>query len=785
MLRDLRSAWRSLAKNPGFTTVAVLALGLGLGLSTTMFAVLDAVVHPYVAYRNPERLFNVSWRYATRRRVADWSFVYRALRDETRSFDGVALLVGDRLPLNPASDGAEIWFERASPRYFDLVGVRPERGRLFNEHDAEDVALVSAGTWRHIFGGRQSLAGATLTLGERVYHVVGVLPRGIEGTAWLPLPAGSEDGAVRVGVYARAVVRLKDGVTLEQADSELVSLGRLVTARYSEPDLPVVFHLWPMTAQREEVRDIHKAMVGAALAVLLIACVNLAHLMLARGTAKRAELALRMALGASRATVTRFMLAECALITLGGAVLGALGAVWGSAVLANRMPPSVNWVGLVEPHLSWRVFALAAIAAAGSAIIFGLIPAARVAARLDVTEPLKESAGTTTGRRRQHYSPLVVAETGVALVLLMGGGLLLRTVYWLEQAPLGYEPSTLLEAFVAGTARHDSARVPTRWIDVLAAARFAPGVRDAAYRLNGPLVGGAVTAEMTSDTPRVITMLSYSIVSPSYLEVLGLPVLRGRNFEPGDANGSGVAILDAVAAEQLYPGQDPIGHMVKLGAPRYAAPSVPIVGVVRSPLATLEGDIYTRHPSLWVAQSPPDARGAAILVRMSSGSPRVAVDLRQRLRELPGVLFATVQRYDADREAALTSRRFLADVFVGMGVVALALAALGLYGVLAYAVNQRMREFGVRVALGADARQLRGMILHDGLVMLLGGIGLGAFVALAAARYLDAVLVAVLPSDVVSLVLSETVLLAVGLAAALAPARRAARANPLDILRAV
>jgi hypothetical protein len=272
-------------------------------------------------------------------------------------------------------------------------------------------------------------------------------------------------------------------------------------------------------------------------------------------------------------------------------------------------------------------------------------------------------------------------------------------------------------------------------------------------------------------------------VSASYLTVRGLPILRGRDFEPGDAAGAGVAILDALAAQQLYPGQNPVGHMLKLGKPLSRAAWIPIVGVVRSP-RDLEGEgRYAPQPHIFVSMSDSQAHGG-MLIRTLTNDRKTATTIVQRLQEMPGVGGVGMWPYDFQRQSDIISRGFLAKMFVAMGAVALGLAALGLYGVLAYAVSRRMREFAVRIALGAEPHQLRTMVLHDGLVMLLAGIGVGAFAALMASRWLDSVLIAVLPSDVVTLVISEAVLITVGLAAALGPARRASRANPMDILRA-
>lgn len=779
---SLRYALRSLAKSPGFVAVAILALGLGLGMSSTMFAVLDAVMHPYVAYRDPATLFQVNWWFGRRNPMRPPE-LYRFLRDQSHAFAAVLPVERTQLVLQAPGGEEEIFVTRVPPRYFPVTGVTVERGRSFTEADGDNVAVLSAGLWRHLFGKRRSLQGAVVTLGDRIYPVVGVMPRGAPGSsAWLPQPASIETDNVSAR-YVRPFVRLKQGVTREQAAAELKTLARLLTDRFGAHDAPFAFELVPSVWPREALRDIHKAMVGSALAVLLIACVNLAHLMLARGLAKRRELALRMALGASRAAVIRQMFAECAVIALGGAVLGGFVTLWGADLLQNRMPPEVAWIGLVRPQLSWRVFALATLAAAASAVLFGLVPAVRVALDVNVTEPLKDDSGTTTGRVRQRYSPLVVCEVALALVLMMGGGLLLRTVHQLQREDPGFDSRTLFRAFVFSRAAPDSADAPRRREELLTMIRGMENVAGVAFGTRRQPPGGTLTAEMAEDSTRTITTQTYEVVSPEYLTILGLPILRGRGFEPGDAVSSSVAIIDPIAAQRLYPNQDPLGKMIKLGAPASNAPWVPIIGLVRSPHVLESGDRYAPQPAVFVARADRETRGN-LLIRTRSAAARTAAQMQARIRAL-GVAGAFVIPYDYERQAELASRGFLARVFVGMGTVALALAALGLYAVLAYAVSRRMREFAVRLALGGDPRGLLRLVLHDGLVMLLAGIGLGAFLALAASRLLDAVLIAVLPSDVTSLVLCEVVLLAVGLAAALGPARRAMRADPMAILRAV
>jgi predicted permease len=772
----LRFAWRSLLRSPGFVVIAVLALGLGLGLSTTMFAVLDAVVNPFMPYRDPETLFTVHWWYNMRQGSLSPGVMYASVKD-ARSFSDVVPIAFERLALETADDIRDVFTARVTPNFFAVTGVPPSRGRGFVASDGEDVVVLSDELWRGVFGRRRSLSGATVKLGSRTYTVVGVMPRGSivpnYASAWLPLDPSVVRGD------PMPLVRLRPGLAKAVADAELTAISRTLTTAYARPDYPISLELVTVRERKEELRDIQKAMIGAALGVLLIACVNLAHLMLARGLAKRRELALRMALGAGRTVVVRQMFAECAIITLAGSALGALAAVWGADVLTNRMTPQLGWIGLVVPQLSWRVFALGAVAAAGSAVLFGLLPAIRVALMVDVTEPLKDGSGTT-GRSRQRYSPLVVMEVGLALMLMMGGGLLLRTIHQFRRVEYTFDARGLLSADFSLRWTHDDS-VTIRSSVLLAAVANVPGVKDLAFAsyLRSP---GGITAEMVPGDSIRRLQGGPSVVSWRYLHVIGLAILKGRDFEPGD---SAVAIINPVAALRLYPKDDPVGHMIKIGAPNGAGQWIRIIGVARSPRALSGDDLARDGPMVWmVTRDRAIARGS-LLIRTAPDDVRVPIAVKRVLHDIPNRAWSSVQRYDEWRDAELESRAFLAKMFVTMGTVALFLSALGLYGVLAYAVNQRMREFAVRIALGAEARQLFRMVMHDGAVMLLAGVGIGAFGALTASKLLDAVLTAVLPSDVISLVACEVVLLGVGFAAAFAPARRAVRANPLDILRAV
>jgi predicted permease len=794
-LRDLRYALRSLKKSPGFVAVAVVSLALGLALVTSMFAILDAATHPWVPYRDPDRLYDVRYWMASRDQRFSPAWVVAALRERTRAFETILPYGAQPMRLGAQGEaggdaGPDVVVASVPPSLVGVLGVRPSQGRMLQSTDVgSGAAVVSDALWRQRFAGRRGLAGATLALGDQRYTVIGVMPRGMgfpfNASVWLPLPDSLEGLPSNA---ASVMVKLKPGVTREGANAELAAVAAYLTRTYHVESAPFAFYVNPLRDDPMRLSDIHYAMLGAALAVLLIACANLANLMLARGFAKRREVALRLALGASRGAAVRLMFTECALLTTAGAVLGVAFSLWGVKILQARVPRQLWWLGIVRPALSWRVFVLAALAAAAAAVLFGLLPAIRVARAVSLDEPLKDGAGTTA-RTRQRYSALVISEVALALALMMGAGLLLKVVHRIGSYQFNFAARQLLRSGIflprdSAVGAPDLTAVELR---VIAAVRTVPGVVDAAAVSGARPPGGAISAEAVGDSTGLLTMLSYPIVTPGYLRTLGLPILQGRDFEDGDLAGDGAVILNSVAAARLYPGEKALGHMVKLGAPARDAPWLRIVGVCRTLVEGQRGTSEAFSPAVYVARRPaPGSRLASILIRTAREDSRVTAAVSEKLRTLGSGVGSWVFPYLSWWEAELQSQGFLARLFAMMGAFALLLAAVGIYGVLAYAVNRRLREFAVRIAVGAQRADMLKLVLHDGLVMILAGTGLGAFFAFWAAGFLTTILEDqhVLPTDVLTLIAVEVVLIAVATAATLAPAVRAMRADPIEILRA-
>jgi predicted permease len=772
--------------------MAVLSLGLGLGLVSTMFAILDATTHPWVPYRDPDRLYTVRYWVSRTDARFDLRWVLGALRERTRAFQAILPYEEQVVNLSQGQVGADSG-ERslvvsAPARLFSVLGAEPLRGRLLQDSDVgSGMAMVSDALWRRRFPGRRGLSGASLTIGEQTYTVVGVMPNGGESyvlspSVWLP----ASDTSV-LSHYTYILVKLKPGVTRAAANAELSAVANYLTKAYHTEGAPFAFYLWPLRNDPMRLGDIHWAMAGAALAVLLIACANLANLTLARGLAKRREVALRLAIGASRGTVVGEMFIECALLTLVGAALGAALSIWGVEVLRSSVPESLWWRGIVRPQLSWRVFSMAALAAGGASALFGLLPAIRVARAVSLDEPLKDGAGTTA-RTRQRYSPLVVSEVALALVLLVGAGLLLKVVHQIASYQFNFAARQLLTTGILTPkpAKGQSSALLSTELRVTTSLRSVPGVMDAAAFTYVRPPGLAVTAEMGGDSTRVLTADRVSVVTPTYLRAMGLPVLQGRDFEDGDLAGNGVAILNSTAAARLYPRERAIGRMVKLGAPASRAPWLPIIGVCRTMEVGPPGN-PAFNPEVYVAAQPePSQRRAGVFIRTTREDSRITAAVSAKLASLGPEVGSNASPYLSWWEAEIRSQGFLAQLFAMMGGFALLLAAVGIYGVLAYTVNRRIREFAVRMAVGAERLDMLKLVLHDGLVMTLAGTAIGGFVAFWATGLLSTFLEdqQVQPTDVLTLVAAELVLVAVATCACLAPAVRAMRADPIEILRA-
>ena len=783
---DLRYAVRSLSKSPGFVLVATFCLGLALALNTTTFAILDAMLRPSLPVEDVDRLFTVTmWGRGAGSDVPLWER-YSVLR-EGQFYEDIAFSEPVRGTVRAGADVDDEWVSRVSSKFFTLLGVRAETGRLIGPGTPEHVAVVSHDRWERSLGGR-ALGGATVWVNEQEYQVIGVLPSEMTlgwGSVWIPaLPAAEQSGA---GVVRLApLVKLRRGITQEAARGQLAALSARLTAEYGSGPQPYWFSLRSIAPEPAEVERIHLAMAGATFVVLLIACANLASLTLVRGVVKRRELALRTALGADRAVLVRQLLTESVIIAAVGAAVGIALTWWAVAVLKNQMPPSVETLGIVRPHTSWRVFLAGLVTAGLTLLLFGLWPALRVSS-VDVSEPLKDNSASSTGRRHWRYHPLIVAEVALSLVLLMGAVLLGRAAGRLSQAMLGFDREGLLHVGVTlgrGMVRPDSVETISR--DLLTRIAARPEVRSVAAMASG---GGtrSVTSEFYDGFNGLLPRTDVYSVSDGFLRTLGIPVTQGRDFLPGDER-SGATIVDEVVAAALWPDGRAVGQLIKLSGPDLDTPWRRVVGVARRAfVGGPPGDPYLPSAGTVYQAWQPERReySLRLAIRTTRFDAQAAVALRRTLGDaLPGGR-SWIEPWLADFDTRVRARSFLVKVFSAFGGFALVLATIGLYGVVSYSVSQRMREFAVRIAVGAPAREVVTLVTHDAAVMVLAGTGIGAFLAMWGSTLLGDWLYDVHHTDAAALVIAEGVLFLAGFAACLQPALRAMRANPVEILRAI
>jgi predicted permease len=787
MGNNLKFALRSLARSKGFVIMVVLSLGFALGVNTTMYTVIDATIHPWTPLKDPERLFQVFMRGDPHQTRASFTERFKAVR-EAKFYQGIAAwgARGFRMPMQGAGSlvvtgGVVV----VTPNFFDVAGVPPKMGRTFTpgETSTDDAsAILSWDVWRKLFPGRERVDGATVMIGEQSYAVVGVMPFGMSfpyGTgAWLRLAPSKMD-------TGEPVVRLGPSTSVEVANAALSVAAAQLTARFGSAEQPLVFQLDGVVPRPERVNEMEKIFAGASVAILLIACSNLANMMLARGLTRRRELALKLALGASRWTLVSQLTLEALILAGAGAGVGLLVASWGNDALRNNLPEAaLRAVGALGPVLSWRVYLFAALAAALTSLLFGLAPAWRVS-NVDVSEPLKESSGTTTGRVRGGLSPIVMAEVGLCMALLLAAGLQIRDLVRLSQQSLSFDPTGLYQMIASTRAGTTAGDFDQRAVE---GVRRVKGVIEASAASSLTAPGGVVVSDFPGRVTRSAMAPYYSVVGTRYLATMRTPLLVGRDFEEGDGV-RGAAIVDAATARWLWPHINPIGRSIKLGGLESNATWVPVVGV------TGTGDLnVNEHPDerpdnavIYVISNAAAIRTRSTIVRVSTGVPRAATDAARELRTMLNLPYMPFMlSYDARLEAQANATRQIAGVFALFGAFSLLLASAGLYGVLAYAVSQRMREFAVRSALGAGARQLFELVLRDGLVMIVGGLAVGAVLSTWLVNLMRFWTYGFnVGGAELWLVGAESLLAIAAFIACAIPALRATRANPVDILRAV
>jgi len=802
LLRDIRFALRTLSRRPGFTAAAAVTLALGIGANTAIFsAVRVALIRP-LPYPEPERLAMI-WEIRPGKEpnvVNPGNFL--AWEERNRSFSsmgGYAITRG-----NLAGHGVpeRVRYGILTTEFPRTLGVNPLLGRDVEAADSRPgeagVVWLSEGYWRRRFGADPEVIGRGLSLNDREVSVVGVLPRltlqrsideSTDVDVWKPLRV-TEETRTRGGRWLQVVGRLRDGVGLEQAQAEMTTLMAELERERPEDNARwgasvAAFHADLV----KDVRGALLALLGAVGLLLLIACVNVAGLMLAQALAREREIAVRSALGAGAGRLVRALLTESLVLTALGTGLGLLLGSWGLQGLLALLPGEVPLVA--EARLDGGVLAFTLAAAVLSAIGFGLVPAFRVA-RPNIVEALKEGGHTAgAGRRRRGLrDALVVAEVATALVLLVGAGLALRSFHRLSGVDTGFEPHDALTLQVSlPSARYEDGASKTRYLgEALDRLAALPGVESTGAISWRPLNAADSTSFWPLDRPKPESgeapVAGIRAIDGDLLEALRIPLLRGRRFDSADtAESPRVVLVNQGLAADVWPGQDPIGRRLAMSwTEDFEAEVVGVVGDVR--LRAL--DTAPGHALYWAQTQLPDAGLSKTLVLRTSVPP---ADLTSSAREAlasvdPEVPVAQVETLEQVVKASLGPSRFLMILLGAFALTAALLAAVGLYGVLAYAVTQRRAELGVRMALGAKGSDVVRLVLRHGVGLALTGVALGLPVALLLSRFLESQLFEVSAADPIAYAGVCVLLLGIATVATLVPARRAVRTDPLLALRA-
>jgi putative ABC transport system permease protein len=833
MLQDLRYAIRTLVKSPSFMCIAVLTLALGIGANTAIFSAVNTVLLKPLPYPESDRLVEVLSAGPQEPRFGISYPDLQSLRGMTQDFSAVGASSRERYNLTGAGDPQEVQAASVTADLFATLQARPEIGALFTAaEERSPVALVSHSLWVTSFGRDPGIIGKAIALDGKSYTVIGVMPAGFHFPdrsiqVWTPIGdalAQMPQAETNRDFHLLSVVaRLKSGVTLARVTGDLVVIADRLNAADSAADAGSGTIRRQIVARGEgpgprsgrgprasrpfsngfNAAFLHEAaigdarrplfiMLGAVGVVLLIACANAANLLLARAVARRREMAIRQALGAARGRLVRQLLTESVLLALAAGVVGILFAGWGLRALITIWPnalPNATEIALDGPVLAFTV-GLALL----TGLAFGLVPAWRASAP-GIEEALREeAAGATGGRRRRLQGGLVVGEIALALLLLVGAGLLVRSFIRLMEVKPGFDTADVLAARIRLTpARYPKVAGQAQFFDnVLIALAARPGVQHASIAETLPLSGSVQIVAfdprtVRPDYPEPFMALRSFAVSPAYFSAFRIPIRRGRAFTADDRAGAPhVGIMNRAAVDELWPGQDPVGKQLAIGwlsGPGGGTP-ITIIGVIDN-LRSMSLDdkpqpeIYT--PAAQAAQQSQ----MWVVLRAVNGKPlQLAAAVRDAVhRADPEQPIGEIASLNEMADRLTAARRFNTTLLTLFAILAVALALVGIYGVTAYAVTQRAREMGIRMALGAQPGQVVGLLLRENLRRVGLGVGLGLAGAFGVTRVLKSLLFEVAPSDALTFAATAVLLVAVALAATWWPARRATRADPVVALR--
>ena len=799
--QDLLYAVRRLFKAPGFAAIAVITLALGIGANSAIFSVVNGVLLKPLPYPQSERLVGVFHVTEGNRAVMSGPNFTDIARSASTLENAAAISTG-RMILTGEGEPTRLSIAEVSASLFNALAVRPELGRVFNADEntpgRTNLVILSHGLWQQRFGGDRSVIGKRIMLDGTPKEVVGVMPQGFSyparREAWLPLEY--DEGFVskqRSSWFLEVVARLKPGVTVQQAAAEVETLGRNLARQYPNDNSEIGMTAYPLLD--DMVGDIRRSvfiLLGAVGFVLLIACTNVANLLLARAAARGSEMAVRTALGAGRGRLVRQLLTESVLLSLFGAAGGLLLAVWGVELLTSLKPAGIPRLDNIRVDGTVILFTIAVAVVTG--ILFGLVPA--FTATRGLTDSLKEGgrgAVTTRGGTRVRGA-LVVVELALAVMLLAGAGLLMRSFVKLQAVDPGFRPEQAMtfDLTLPEPRYKDDAQRVAFFDDLLSRLRALPGVRSSTAVLGLPLNGLDLIISFTVSgrppvPPSQQPAMQVRVATPGYFSAIGIPITRGRGFTEDDrADAPRVVVITEAAARQYFPGEDPIGKTITLGwrrgpgTPQAGGQVVGIVGDIKD-----AGLAEPNPPQIYMPyrQWP---IGFMTLVLKTSVPPLTLADAAkaQVAAVDPNLPVSNLATLDAIVAKSISQQRFYMTLLTIFASVALVLAAIGIFGVLSYAVSQRTREIGIRMALGAQEGSVISLIVRQAMLLVVSGIVAGTVFALFLSQTMTKMLFSVTPTDPATFASVAAVLVGVALLASYLPARRATKVDPIVALRA-
>jgi putative ABC transport system permease protein len=802
--QDLHYGLRTLAKNPAFTAVALVALTLGIGANTAIFSVINTILLRPLPYKDPDRLV-VVWEDRSKNgfpRDTPAAGNFNDWREQNQVFEGMAAIANLSFNLTGTGEPERIDGRRVSANLFPLLGIEPQLGRAFLPEEDQPgvgrVVIMSHGLWQRRFGGDPSVVGRALTLNGQSHTVVGVMPPHfqfptMEDELWVPIAFTQAEAANRGRHFLQVFARLKPGVTLEQAQAEMETIAARLQQQYPDSNTNIGAAVVPLHEQFVgNMKPALLILLGAVGFVLLVACANVANLLLARAAARQKEIALRVALGASRARLLRQFLTESVLLGLLGGGLGLLLALWGVNLLGAFIPDEVAQARSVT--LDGRVLGFTLLVSVLTGLIFGLAPAVQ-AVRFNLNEILKEGGRESAAGRRGNRlrSLLVIAEVAVSLVLLIGAGLLINSFLRLRSVDPGFRTDNLLTMRVVLPQQKypEHAQRTAFYTEMLGRIEALPGVKSAAVTTNLPLtfkgnsIGVSVEGKPDPGPDQQRSVVT-RVVSPQYFRAMGIALMQGRQFGREDRAGTPpVAVINETMARRFWPGEDPLGKRLTPGEANSTDPNdwITVVGVARD-VRQFELEAEPK-PQMYLSYEQTEYFQPGDLVVSTEVEPlSLAGAVRQAVwsvdRDQP---VSDIRTMEDILSTSLARQRFSTLLLALFAVVALALAAVGVYGVMSYTIVQRTHEIGIRLALGAQGRDVLRLAVGQALRLVCAGAVVGLLGALALTRVMSSLLYGVSATDPATLAAISAVLVGVGLLAGYIPARRATKVDPMIALR--